>query len=312
VAKKQKRYGRHLESLLIATNPSEKYGILNVAGAAVGRAAAVWPYRLWTGVWEHLLQTYPDRLTVETFTPALSINRVKSMDGEPLYRISTPKCDIQASKVVYCSNGFTGHLLPALQGKIFPWRGTMSCQDLGPSFPNVGAERSWSFISESKIDPELGVPNAGLYYLTQNGKTGHMFLGGENEALENILTSDDSQLNPNSAKKIGKVLPTLFKDAKDPPKVEKIWSGIMGFTKDGLPLVGPLPEFVTGRPTHDGEYIAAGFNGYGTGYCFLCGKAVGEMILGKNTDWMPAVFLVTEERFEGGLVSSRFHGHLLP
>lgn len=272
----------------------------------------MWPYRLWTGVWEVLLQTHGDRLAIETFTPALSVNLVDSPKNHPRYTISTPKGEIQATKVVYCSNGFTPHLLPSLQGKIFPWRGTMSCQDLGPNFPNHGATCSWSFISEIRVDPELGVPNAGLYYLTQNAKTGHMFLGGENDTLENILSSDDSQLNPNSAKKIGQVLPSLFKDANATPQVERIWSGIMGFTKDGLPLVGQLPELITGRQESSGEWIAAGFNGYGTGYCFLCGQAVGDMILGKEVDWLPEAFLVTKERVDGGLVSGPFHGHLLP
>jgi hypothetical protein len=34
--------------------------------------------------------------------------------------------------------------------------------------------------------------------------------------------------------------------------------------------------------------------------------------LGKNVDWMPEAFLVTKERVEGALLSSPFHGHLLP
>lgn len=293
--------------LISGAEAEQQYGLKDVAGACVGRAAAVWPYRLWTGVWELLLKTYPDRLSIETFTPAQSVEQLDSTK----YRVTTPKGSIETSHVVYCSNGFTPHLLPELQGKIFPWRGTMSCQDLGPDFPKHGDKRSWSFISESRIDPELGVPNAGLYYLTQNGKTGHMFLGGENDTLDNILSSDDSQLNPNSAKKIKKVLPTLFKDAKE-SEVKKIWSGIMGFTKDGLPLVGKLPELITGRPKSTNEWIAAGFNGYGTGYCFLCGTAVGEMIIGKKAEWMPEAFLVTKERLEGGLMSSPFHGPLLP
>jgi glycine/D-amino acid oxidase-like deaminating enzyme len=281
----------------------------NIAGAIIGKAAAVWPYRLWTGVWEVLIKTYPDRLNVETFTPVLS---VKSSTSEKSgYTVITSKGDIQASKVVYAANGFTPHLLPTLQGKIFPWRGTMSCQDLGGKFPSHGQVRSWSFISEPKPDSEDGIPNTGLYYLTQNGKSGHMFLGGENENLENILTADDSVVNPNSAKKIGKILPTLFKDA-EVHKVIRIWSGIMGFTRDALPLVGKLPELITERPGSEGEYIAAGYNGYGTGYCFLCGVAVGEMILGKDASWLPAAFLVTKERMDGGLTSSPFHGNLLP
>ncbi|KIW06512.1 uncharacterized protein PV09_02945 [Verruconis gallopava] len=290
----------------------EKYGLKNVAGACVGSAAAVWPYRLWSGIWELLLKRHKDRLTIETHTPVTEVQRDDASDDARFpYRVTTPRGVVRAARVVYCTNGFTPHLIPRLRGKIFPWRGTMSCQDLGPAFPNAGAARSWSFVSESRVDPELGVPNAGLYYLTQNPTSGRMFLGGENERLENIISSDDGRLNPNSAKKIGHVLPALFQNVESAPRVEKVWSGIMGFTRDGSPLVGRLPEAVTGRP-EGGEWIAAGFNGFGTGYCFRCGQAVGEMMLGKTVDWLPDVFYVTKDRLEDSLVSGSFHGGLLP
>jgi hypothetical protein len=36
----------------------------------------------------------------------------------------------------------------------------------------------------------------------------------------------------------------------------KVWSGILGYSKDMLPLVGEIPE-------KDGLFIAAGFSGHG-------------------------------------------------
>ena len=224
----------------------------------------------------------------------------------------TPRGEIQASQVVYCTNGFTSHLLPKLRGKLFPLRGTMSTQDLGSSFPNHGATRSWSIFEQSKVDSDSGTGNAGLYYLTQNPISGYMFLGGEHDRPTNLITSDDSQLNATSATKIVEVLPKVFAGIESAPEVKSIWSGIMGFTRDGLPLAGRLPESMTGRPG-DGEWICAGFNGYGTGYCFSCGLAVAHMILGKDvSSWLPPIFLPTKDRLDSSLTKSKMWDSFIP
>jgi glycine/D-amino acid oxidase-like deaminating enzyme len=296
---------RNAVHIIDAKEAEEQYGLKNVVGAAIGHGAAVWPYRLWTGIWDLLHKRYSDRLHIETFTPVLRVSNSAASSHGARYIVETSRGTIAAAHVVYCTNGFTPHLLPSLQDKMFPVRGTMSVQDLG-SFPNHGATRSWSFLS--KIDPDLktGTTNAGLYYLTQNPGTGHMFLGGEHDARENIISADDRTVNPMSAERVVKVLPESFVSVRsEEHKVLSIWSGIMGFSKDGIPLVGQVPDFVTPRSGGQ-EWIAAGFNGYGTGYCFLCGKAVGEMILGRDTPWLPNAFRVTEKRFYGTLTSSRF------
>jgi glycine/D-amino acid oxidase-like deaminating enzyme len=295
----------HLK-LISAEEAKERYGLQNVVGAAIGPGAAVWPYRLWTGLWSLLYEKYRGRLAIETFTPAISVKAVEECEGKRRYLVETPRGEITTSKVVYCVNAFTSHLLPNLRGKLFPLRGTMSVQELGPSFANCGADRSWSFLSSSKQDPGLVTRNAGLYYLTQNPKSGYMFLGGEHDRLENILSSDDSKVNNTSAGKVAEFLPKVFDGIDQAPEIKSLWSGIMGFSRDGLPLIGRLPEVVSGRKEGE-EWIAAGFSGYGTAYCFSCGQAVAQMILGKDvSSWVPSAFLITKERFQNSLVTSKF------
>ena len=75
----------------------------------------------------------------------------------------------------------------------------------------------------------------------------------------------------------------------------KVWSGILGFTSDGLPLVGRVPRELSNRDG-DGEWIAAGFNGHGMDKCWLSGEAVARMALGKDTPDFPDAFLLTRER----------------
>lgn len=49
------------------------------------------------------------------------------------------------------------------------------------------------------------------------------------------------------------------------------WSGTMGFSRDGLPIVGTLP----GKP---GALVAAGFTGHGFGFAFEAGHALAELV----------------------------------
>jgi glycine/D-amino acid oxidase-like deaminating enzyme len=81
-------------------------------------------------------------------------------------------------------------------------------------------------------------------------------------------------------------LPQHFTDLRT-VKVEQEWIGIMGFSKDRNPLVGPLPN----RP---GEYIAAGFTGHGMPMTFFAGQNVADMIAGKEPEpFVAEAFLPT-------------------
>ncbi|TKA77609.1 hypothetical protein B0A55_03138 [Friedmanniomyces simplex] len=292
--------------LVSSEEAKTELGLHNVVGAGIGPGAAVWPYRLWCGLWSLLLDRYHDRLAIETFTPVHAVADAPATEERlGRYVVKTSRGEVGASHVVYCTNGFTSHLLPTLRGKLFPFRGTMSAQDLGLSVPNHGADRSWSLLSTPHVDEKSGVRSASLYYLTQDPDTGYMMLGGEYEKPEDLVCSDDSKVNSRSAEEISKVLPRHF-ETPDPPQMKSLWSGIMGFSRDGIPMIGRLSAEVTGR-REGGEWIAAGFNGYGTGYCYSCGLAIAQMLLGKDVSgWVPSALTITKERFQGSLSTGKF------
>ncbi len=54
-------------------------------------------------------------------------------------------------------------------------------------------------------------------------------------------------------------------------RVTHRWAGTMGFTKDGLPLVGPVEGM-------KGVYLCAGFNGHGMGFAFMSAGRLVEML----------------------------------
>lgn len=212
--------------------------------------------------------------------------------------LQTPRGAIRARKVIHCTNGYSSHLLPSLTGSLYPLRGTVSVQDPGLSFPRLGDKYSWTKIHSGGYDPKTRRFTTGLYYAQQNAKTGEIVIGGESQEIENLLTSDDSQVAASARDHISSIVPKIFLDADD-AKTKKVWSGIMGFTADNLPMIGNLSRKTTGRTGSD-EWIAAGFNGHGMDKCWLSGQAVAKMALGEDVPcWLPESFLVSEERLKG-------------
>lgn len=170
----------------------------------------------------------------------------------------------------------------------------MSSQKPPGAFGNYGTERAWSFGHKARIDAETGVLELGLYYSNQNPRTGDLFIGGEKVRLDELIVSDDTAVSETSKDNISSIIPKLF-DQSENGIVHKVWSGIMAFTADHSPIVGRLPSSMTGRG--DGEWAAAGFNGYGMPLCWSSGEAVAKMLMGIDVrDFLPESFLSSEER----------------
>ena len=89
---------------------------------------------------------------------------------------------------------------------------------------------------------------------------------------------------------IARCLTTLFPALRDVPVV-RCWAGIMGFTADGLPLIGGLPGT-------DGLTLAAGFNGGGFSWAAIVGKIVAAELSGQGHGFDLTPF--DPGRFAGG------------
>jgi len=225
-------------------------------------------------------------VSLETNTPVTAVERTPSTTHP--YQVQTSRGSIAAKHVIHSTNGYVAHLLPALRGAVWPLRGQMTAQSMPPEFPRVGASRSWSAIYAKGFD-----------YITQSpGDDGSLYFGGgfgqgglENE--EDIGNSDDSQLSIHPLRHLEAAPAKVFAHAEG-AKVEKKWTGVMGFTGDYMPLVDRLSTDISGRedcdPKVGGEWIAAGFNGYGMVHSWLSGKALANMLAGREAeilDWFP-------------------------
>lgn len=274
------------------------YKIHGAEGGALLPAATVWPYRLVTKVFAALKEKYPTRLTIETQTPVEFVQQESSF-ATPFtsalpYTLRTHRGPIRAGNVVHCTNGYSGHLLTNLRGRVHPFKGTMTVQNPKHAVPNQGTSVSWGFHYPPTCDPVTKRRGYGLYYLGQSARTGYFYFGGEETRMEGALSADDSFVGEYPVTHLQSVLPRLF--GRDSTwQLVSAWSGIMGFSSDGLPLVGRLPASLTGRDG-EGEWIAAAFNGYGMANCLMSGEALALMILGETDVDIPEAYGLGEKR----------------
>lgn len=307
----------------------------HVLGAISYRAGALWPYRLVTSILSSLLKKYADSFSIETCTPARGIS--VGTDSDAPFVVHTLRGDIVARHVVHATNGHGATLIPGLRGKLFPVRGQMTAQRPGGYFPTSDGNVSWSVIHKKAGQLEYITQRPDVPY-SIHGKGGEIMLGGAltqagGRGLDEIGVASDADVNFNIGAYLGGLLPMLFGAENwgaDPGHVgiKSMWTGIMGFTVDVMPFVGRLQSSITGREVprrksskglrkeysvEPAEWIAAGYNGEGMVNAWLCGVAVGLMVLGKHavdltaepgmpggrvTDWLPAEYAISKERLD--------------
>ena len=255
----------------VTTSKSElaKYRIPTAMGALITSVAArMWPYKFVARILEDLL-TSPclnGTFNLQTLTPALSL--IRPHHDETRWTVQTPRGAITASKVIIATNGYTSHLLHDFADLIVPCRGQMSA--LQPLESVAGAYR---------VQTSLGFLGDGLDdYLIQrpNETGGHLMFGGGRQHGPSIGETDDSDIDPKTAHYLRTRLVSAFalpegsKDQSAQFSAAAEWTGIMGFSRDEHPFVGPVPS----RP---GVFISAGYTGHGMPNTWLCGKAVAVM-----------------------------------
>lgn len=270
-----------------------QFGIQNAAAVLSGPAGAAWPFRLVTAVFRSLLVRHQARFSIETFTPAERI--IETGNKEYPYSIQTPRGNLRTKHIVHCVEGHVSHLLPGLRGIIWPRRGQMTVQTPGDRIKAFKGKYSWAFIFRHFFD-----------YVTQNAATGEIFIGGgdldvdENASEYLASTADDVEMMLNKIHLRGvlhEVFGTENSKSEEQPRLKASWSGIMGFSIDGYPMVGKLPEEAAHRRAGN-EWIAAGYGGYGMVNSWLCGQTVAEMLLGRTvTTGMPERYYMSPARF---------------
>jgi glycine/D-amino acid oxidase-like deaminating enzyme len=164
-------------------------------------------------------------------------------------RIHTSGGEVGAGAVVLATNGYTRQILPSIA--IDPVRGQMLAT--GAAGP----------VTDRPVYTEHG-----FVYWRQLVDRRVVVGGFRHTALADEIGYDE---RPTEAvqRHLDAYLPSLGLTAA----VTHRWAGVMGFTRDGLPLVGAVP----GAP---GVHVCAGYSGHGMGFAFNCARLLADSILG--------------------------------
>ena len=254
--------------------------------AVSGPACSFWPYKFVTQLLAKLVAQ--NKVNLQTNTPVTAINQ----DSEGYSIIETKRGPIRARKVIFATNAYTSGICSSYDKIIDPVKGT--CSHIKPKSGPVSPHLSHTYNISYPPGP------AHTDYLNPRPDGGIVVGGGkwffEQHRAEWYRNWDDSKLLPGAKNHFDGLMQRHFKGWEESDaEVDHIWTGIQGFTPDGLPHVGEVPG-------KEGEhYILAGFNGGGNAMIFLCAKAVADMVVcGRSFErtGLPKFFKTTIERLE--------------
>jgi gamma-glutamylputrescine oxidase len=197
-------------------------------------------------------------LTDEAGAALAEDTRALGIDGTS---VATDRGAVTAETVLVATDGYTDGLLPELDAAIASVRGqVVATAPLGADVLPCPLYGRWGFDYAQQLR-DGRIVAGGRRDLDLDGET------GREEATNDLIQGG---LEAYLAELTGGV-----------PEITHRWAGIMGFTDDLLPLVGPLP----GR---DSVWVSAGYSGHGNVLGFACGEAVASALLGRPEAWLAA------------------------
>ena len=195
------------------------------------------------------------RLSGATVYPHHEVRRLESVtDG---VRVHTQRAVFRASFVVLATNGYSSEVHPWFADKIYPTRGQI--------------------LVTEPVAPMMAAPcycNHVLDYFRQL-PDGRVLIGGFRQLAKDAGVGVADTPNPEIHVALEAFLRRHF-ERLEKTRVAYRWAGIMGFSQDGLPMIGSLP----GQPQ---IYFIGGFTGHGIGQAFRVAQVLSEVMLeGKS------------------------------
>ena len=172
--------------------------------------------------------------------------------GKP-HMLMTEHGALEAEIVILATNAYTARLWP--EAPIVPTRGqvlsTRPVSDVVVPFP-MYADRGYQYWRQT---PQ-----------------GHLVVGGWRDTDIAGEVGTDETLHAVIQDRLQQFARAIGVDGVE---IEYRWAGIMGFTPDALPTVGPMPGL-------QGIYVSAGYSGHGVSMAFRCGGLVAQAATGGN------------------------------
>ncbi|KAI1380642.1 FAD dependent oxidoreductase [Hypoxylon crocopeplum] len=284
----------------------------NSEGAVVQwNAASLWPYKLVAFVLERLLAAtdVEGSFNLQTTTPVTGLSRAETSaslsspgsKSTSTWTVHTPRGTIVASQVLLATNGYTSHLLPQFSDLIVPTRGQVSALK-PPQEPSTPEDAPLDIAHTYYIVGEPDDAFARDDYLVQRPPPSALLVyggGRQHAAGRGVGVWDDGSVDEPVAwylrGELGSVVDLSLhhhatsgtpqtEEKREGAKKQDLeptheWTGIMGYTRDGHPFVGTVPESLGGG---DGLWLCAGYTGHGMPNAVLSAKAVVDMMYGDD------------------------------
>ncbi|KAH7344205.1 FAD dependent oxidoreductase [Rhizoctonia solani] len=264
------------------------------------RGNSIWPLKLATKLYRAAKGDSPDsnvQLDLFTHTPVTS---VESISGDLIHTclVKTNRGDIKAKFVVHATNGYASYLLPHLAN---PLNGIVPTQGQCIAIRGSTAASKWPVNACRTV-------GGYEYWFPRPPRDGNektlVILGGSRKSVpqQGHNVTDDSIIDPIVSQSLRDFLPKIYPGEFKERNVEMEWTGIMGFTRSGDPMVGPV--FVSPGNPLPNQYISAGYSGHGMPRAFACAEVVAQMIEAEMRgvdyfphgppEWMPRHMLTTK------------------
>lgn len=170
--------------------------------------------------------------------------------------VHTNKHQIETSIVIYATNGYSAQMHPFFENKVFPTRGQILATSPVPRFMEGPC-----------------YANFVLDYFRQL-PTGEMIIGGFRQLQKDVEKGYSDETSPMIQKALEEFLMHHIPAVRT-AKITHRWSGIMGFSIDGQPLVGAMPD--------DPQlFFCCGYTGHGLGLAFHSAKVLTDCIFGRT------------------------------
>ena len=224
-------------------------------------------------------------INLQTNTPVTAV--ISDPNGG--FILETSRGRMHADRVVHASNAYISSLLPEYAKNIIPCKG-ICCRIAVPTGSHAPLLNN-SYINRTEdLTLSYLIPRADGSIVV--GGAASKFKPFRDQWYDNV---DDSTLIDSAKDYYENYMQRTYRGWEDSgATVDKIWSGVMGYSFDSNPHIGAVPEKL-------GQFVIAGFNGHGMPVIWLSSKGLAKMLI-EEVDFeksgMPRLFKTTKERIE--------------
>jgi gamma-glutamylputrescine oxidase len=178
--------------------------------------------------------------------------------------VRSRRLTVRCRSVALCTNAYAPLMHPYFMGKVTPTRGQILCTEpIG--VPLVG---------------QMCYGDYGYEYFRQLSD-GRLLLGGWRHYFREAEVGYEDRTTPDVQAGLEGFMARYFPEAVG-ARITHRWSGTMGFSADGIPVVGSLPDMPD-------VYFAVGFTGHGLGFGFATAERLAShMLFGNDLAWLDA------------------------